>query len=213
MKVIIVSGGHLTSEFLNEHINKETSELILCADGGANALHLAQIHPQVLLGDFDSINQEVFQYFVDQGVKTIRFKAEKDITDTQIAIEYALQLGATQITLLGATGSRLDHTLANIFLLEKYVSVVKCQMIDIHNKIELLTNETTKEYQKDQYPYISLVPLSKKVKGVTTDGLKFPLFLATLKRKSSYGISNEIMGEKGRISIKTGVLAVIQSKD
>lgn len=213
MKIVVVSGGHLPCDFLQEQIEKTAAEYILCADSGANALYLAQIHPNVLLGDFDSINEVVFQYFIEQGIKTVRYQAEKDVSDTEIAIEYALSLGATDIVLLGATGTRLDHTLANLFILEKYAPLVTLQIIDPHNRIELLINAASKEYGKGHYPYISLLPLSKKVKGVTTYGLKYPLDHATLERKSSYGLSNEIINDMGTVTINKGVLAVIQSMD
>lgn len=213
MKIIIVSGGHVSSELLSQKIKSEAAQMILCADSGANVLYKAKIQPDVLLGDFDSIDEEVFQYFVEKGIKTVRFKAEKDITDTEIAIEYAIKLGATNITLFGATGSRLDHTLANIYVLEKYAPQVSCKIVDAHNSIELLMGNASCKYNKNQYPYISLIPLSKKVKGVTTQGFKYPLFLANLERKSSYGISNEIINETGTVTMVKGTLAIIQSKD
>lgn len=213
MKVMIVSGGRLETDFLIEQIAIEKADMILCADSGANIVYKAGILPHVLLGDFDSVDQEVFQYFLDQKTKTVRYKAEKDVTDTEIAIEYAINQGATEITLLGVTGSRLDHTLANIFILEKYMNEVHCKILDRNNRIELLSDYETRVFTKNEFPYLSLIPISKKVKGVTTEGMKYPLTSAILSRKDSYGISNEIIDFDGSVSVTRGLLAVIQSRD
>ncbi len=212
MKIIIISGGYLPQQFLREQMFQDT-QMIICADGGANALYLAELIPDVLLGDFDSIDGDIFHYFIEKGVKTVTFSAEKDFTDTEIAIEYAIKLGAREVILLGATGTRLDHTLANIFLIEKYLPFIKLTIIDPNNRIELLKDICSKEFFKDQYTYLSLVPLSNKVRGVWTKGLKYPLYDAQLKRKSSYGISNEITDDRAFVKLSKGVLAVILSKD
>lgn len=213
MKIIIVAGGALSIEFIKEQIERTSPTMILCADSGADMLYKAKILPDILLGDFDSINQETLEYFALKGIKTVRFKSEKDVTDTEIAIDYAVKNGADDVLILGATGSRLDHTLSNIFILEKYCETVRCKIKDLNNTIEVLKNEKARKIKKEDYQYLSLLPLSNHVKGVTTKGLKYPLNNATLKRSDSYGISNEIKNETGTISMTEGVMAVIQSKD
>ncbi|PKM96038.1 MAG: thiamine diphosphokinase [Firmicutes bacterium HGW-Firmicutes-1] len=213
MKTIIVTGGYLPLDFLKEQIKKRQVELIICADSGADALYNAGILPDVLLGDFDSVDEEVFNSFVQQGIKTVRFSAEKDLTDTHIAIKYAIKQGSKKIIILGATGLRIDHTLANIYMLEKFIRHAHLKIVDTKNSIELVSDGSSRIYHKKDYKYISLIPISRKVYGVTTEGLKYKLQDATLLRNSSFGISNEILSEQGAITIKKGLLAIVQSND
>ncbi|PKM50660.1 MAG: thiamine diphosphokinase [Firmicutes bacterium HGW-Firmicutes-7] len=213
MKAIIVTGGYLPGDFLKDQIQKRHVDLIICADSGADALYNAGILPNVLLGDFDSVDENVFNSFVDQGIKTVRFSSEKDLTDTQIAIKYAIKQGSQKIIIFGATGLRLDHTLANIYMLEKFIYHAHLKIVDMNNSLELICDEGIHIYHKKEYKYISLIPISKKVFGVTTEGLKYKLQGATLSRNSSFGVSNEIINEQGSIAIKKGLLAIIQSND
>ncbi|MBC7961079.1 MAG: thiamine diphosphokinase [Vallitaleaceae bacterium] len=213
MKVMILSGGNLQTDFLKKQITTYRADKILCADGGAQPLFEAKIIPDVLLGDFDSISSEVFNFFINQGVKVVRFNCEKDQTDTEIALDYAINLGATDIVLLGGTGTRLDHTLANIMILEKYCRLAICKIIDPHNEIEVLQGIQTTQFEKQNFKYISLIPLSKKVLGVTTQGLKYPLKDATLLRKESFGISNEIIEDPCTLQMSKGTMVVIRSCD
>lgn len=215
MKAIIVSGGFIPVDFLTYQIKNVNvdADLVICADSGADALFSAEIMPNVLLGDFDSINTEVFDYYVQQGVKTVRFNTNKDVTDTHIAIKYAINQGADKIIILGALGDRIDHTLSNIFLLEAYLHLAHCKIIDGKNRIELINDGTKKVYSNKNYKYISLIPVSKKVVGVTTDGLKYKLSNATIHRNDSFGVSNEILQTYGTVSIRKGLLAVIQAND
>lgn len=213
MKTIIVTGGYLPIDFLKDQIKKRQVDLIICADSGADALFKAGLLPDVLLGDFDSIDEEVFNSFLHQGIKTVRFSSEKDLSDTHIAIKYAIKQGSHKIVILGGTGLRLDHTLANIYMLEKFIHHAQVKIVDTNNTIELVNDEGNHIYHKKEYKYISLLPISKKVYGVTTEGLKYKLQDATLSRNCSFGVSNEILSEHGSIHIKKGLLAIIQSND
>lgn len=215
MKAIIVSGGYIPVNFLSYQLKNKYSDadMIICADSGADVLFAAEIIPNVLLGDFDSINPEIFDFFVQQGIKTVRFNTNKDVTDTHIAIKYAINQGADKIIILGALGDRMDHTLSNVFLLESYLHLAHCKIINEKNKIELISDGAKKTFSNKHYKYISLIPISKKVVGVTTEGLKYKLTNATLHRNDSYGVSNEIIQSYGSIMLKKGILAVIQAND
>lgn len=215
MKAIIVSGGFIPIDFLIYQIKNKNADadLIICADSGADALFAAEILPNVLLGDFDSINKEVFDFYVQQGIKTVRFNTNKDVTDTHIAIKYAINQGADRVIILGALGDRIDHTLSNIFLLESYLHLAHCKIIDAKNRIELISDGTKRVYSNKHYKYISLIPVSKKVVGVTTDGFKYKLTNATLHRSDSFGVSNEILQTYGTVAIRKGLLAIIQAND
>lgn len=213
MKILLVAGGTLSKEFLQKTVGKEQFNQIICIDGGANILTLAGINPDILVGDFDSINHEILVTYLDAGIEMRAFQKEKDMTDTELAIIIALELGADEIVLLGATGTRLDHTLSNIFLLSKFSSKVKIKIQDENNQIMLFENKNCIEISQSEYHYVSLLPISTKVTGVTTRGLKYPLEKATLDRDSSFGISNELNQLTGSIYMDEGILALILSND
>lgn len=187
----------------------EAADLIICADGGAHhALELG-ITPHVLLGDFDSISPQLRKSLEEQGVKLVPFSPVKDKTDTELAVEYAVEAGAREIFLLGATGSRLDHSLANLYLLYKTARLgIKLSLVDRINQVWLVEGKIRLQGTRGQY--LSLLPLSPQVTGVTTRGLKYPLDGATLVWGSSWGISNEFLGGEAEVTLDEGLLLVIQ---
>lgn len=211
MTAIIVCSGTIVDY---SHIKKyfEAVDLIICADGGASHLGKLGILPHLLVGDFDSIHQSEFDSLFEAGVEVIRFPAEKDTTDTQLAVQLALDRGCDKLILIGATGTRLDHTLANIFLLRTLLeSGVKGIIADEHNEIEMINKSIVLKKEKDIK--ISLVPVGGKVTGVTTEGLYYPLNNATLEFGSTWGVSNEFAEDTAIVTIKEGLLLVIKSRD
>ena len=123
MKCVIIANGDL--EYTNDIIGViKDAQLIISADGGARHLRILNILPHVMIGDFDSIHPEDKQFFKEKQVKTLTFPPRKDHTDSELCVSWALENNATQITLLGVTGTRLDHTLANIFLLKKLAKLI-----------------------------------------------------------------------------------------
>ena len=138
MKVVIIGGGTPPSKKLLEE-ELADAKVLICADGGGNCLHKYKIVPEYLLGDFDSIDKEVLEFFIDSNCIIETFPTEKDCTDSEICFEKAIQLKATSITMLGFTGSRLDHFLGNLGLLKKSLSLgVKSIIRDDNNKIFII---------------------------------------------------------------------------
>lgn len=210
MKAVIISNGNIQNQ---EKFSKTITraDLIICADGGAKHLRKMRILPHVIIGDLDSINLQDKSFFENNNIKIIKHPVDKDLTDTELAANYAMEQNAHDITFIGATGSRLDHTLANIFLLKKITEKkIKCRIIDDNNEIFLITDKIT---LKKTNSFISLIPLTSKTEGVTTTGLKYELNNAEIKFGTSLGISNQILNEKATISLKKGILCVVISKD
>ncbi|OGO82056.1 MAG: thiamine diphosphokinase, partial [Clostridiales bacterium GWC2_40_7] len=146
------------------------------------------------------------------GVEIVRFPAKKDATDTQLAVQLAMERGCDEVILLGSAGTRLDHTMANVFLLRMLLEAGKKGIIaDEHNEIEMIDKNISLVRENDIK--ISLVPVGGKVTGVTTEGLYYPLKDATLEFGSTWGISNEFSEDLAGITIKEGLLLVIRSKD
>ena len=211
MKCAIIASGKVDcSKHITRIIN--TCDLIICADGGASHLRKMGLTPHVMIGDFDSILDEDKLFFQNIGVKTITFPVEKDKTDSHLCIDYAIAQKASDITLFGFTGSRLDHTLANILLLKALADKnISARILDPCNEIHLVTSKISLKGEPGDY--LSLIPISGQVTGVTLEGLAYPLKNAVLKRASTRGISNCFIEERVEIKIKTGVLIVTKSKD
>lgn len=211
MKCVIIAGGDLDHSGKIHDLIRECS-LIICADGGAGHLRRMNILPHVLMGDFDSIRARDKAFFEARDVTVFSFPPQKDKTDSELCIDYALEKNATDITLLGFTGTRMDHTMANIFLLKKLSRRnIPARIIDRTNEIHVVTQSICLEGRPGEY--VSIVPISETVRGITLKGLAYPLTDATIEMGSSLGISNIFEEKTATISIKTGTLIVTKSKD
>lgn len=210
-KVLIVTGGHVSTKLLRKIYEQGHYDLVFGVDHGMDYLMDAGISPNVVLGDFDSCEEDALSSYHSMGIEVLEFPPMKDMTDTHLAIEVAVERGGSHVTLLGAFGSRLDHSLANVFSLAAYSEATYIELIDEHNKLYYTRKPCELIYEG--YKYISLVPLTYQVKGVTFTGVKYPLKAATLKMMDSYGVSNEFLGDRARLEIEEGLLLVIQSRD
>lgn len=212
--VLIVSGGRACPEAISALLGKERFSLIIAADSGLGTLDQLRLVPDYIIGDFDSVNQGLLNKYKALNVKIISYPPQKDETDTQIAIKLAISHKPDRIIISGATGSRVDHTLANIhlLLLPLYAGIDAC-IIDSNNKIYLRNNDFSIKKDEQYGRYVSLLPFADKVSGITLTGFKYPLNDATLAIGSSLGVSNEIMASCARVSIKEGILLVVESRD
>ena len=211
MKAIIIASGRFEPTAHME-TRLRNADLIIAADGGAAHLMDIKINPHVIIGDLDSIPISVQSHFKSIKIPFVTYPAKKDKTDTEICIDHALEKGATDITLMGVTGSRLDHTLTNILLLEALAKKkIPARIMDQNNTIHITCDHL--EIQGQPGDFISLVPLSKQVEGVCIEGMEYPLENATLIRGSSLGVSNKLMGNLGKIRLCSGSLLLSQSRD
>ena len=211
MKCVIIAGGDFTATNQIRTI-LDQAERIICADSGAGHLRPLDIVPHILMGDFDSITPDDLAFFESQGSRVERFPARKDQTDSELCIDRALELHASEIILLGATGSRMDHTLANILLLEKIAAHdIPVRIIDATNEITLVTDRI----ELDGVPGepVSIIPVTETAEGVSFQGLEYPLTEGRMKRASSLGISNRFAKTTARISVRSGKLLVSRSID
>ena len=211
MKCVIIANGDL--EYTSDIIKIiKNAQMIISADGGARHLRTLNILPHVMIGDFDSINQEDLSFFKKKEIKILNFPLKKNHTDTELCVSYALEKKTSDITFLGVTGSRLDHTLANIFLLKKLAKLnIEARIIDKHNEIFIVTNFI--ELKGKPNELLSIIPVTQKVTGITLTGFEYPLKNASMQMGDSLGISNVFKKSVVSISIKSGVLIVTRSKD
>lgn len=211
MRCLIVAGGTFGADALPDHLF-DHADLIIAADGGADHLRRINRLPHIIIGDLDSIRPETRAFYEARQVAFKPFPARKDQTDTELCVGHALENGATQVVILGGTGSRLDHTLANILLLRRLADKgVSAHIRDENNEIYLVQDRL--ELTGTPGDLLSLIPVSEKVLGVSLEGLEYPLENHTLAMGSSLGVSNCFKGKKAVVTVKEGTLIVTKSRD
>lgn len=211
MRAIIVSGGNPPSkELLLKYVKKE--DLIIGVDKGCNALYEYNIEPNIILGDFDSVNEKVLDYFKTSGSKVTILNPEKDYTDTDIGYMTAKENGADEILFFGVTGSRMDHMLGNLGILLKALNEnVKAKIIDDNNVMYLVNGKAT--FKGEEGSLISFHALSHVVKNLKIEGAKYELENYDLTLLEPRAISNVFLDKDITISFDSGIILVIFPRD
>lgn len=209
MKTWILTGGPIHPDNISERPDKD--DLVVAADSGLNHARTLGIRVDAVVGDYDSLGHKPD---VDKGVEVVTVPTEKDVTDTQLAVEYALQKGAREIVLVGGLGGRLDHTLANLSILEDLLDKrVRATLLDGQSRVRLLRNDST-ILPRSGYTYLSLLSLDPVSRGVEIEGVKYPLKGAKLHRTlGGLGVSNEITGNCCFVSVRKGTILIVESRD
>ena len=238
---IIVSGGDIQSDFalyfLKKNIEKAGRENIrlIAADRGLEFFLDYLILPDVVIGDFDSLSEDgknflemqnedipyggMLEWKLQKGegkvVEVVRLRPEKDDSDTQSAMNYAIQNGAKEIVILGVTGNRVDHLMANFCLLilaQKQDTEVA--LADRYNYMKLIPSGTILKKAEQFGKYVSFFPLGGDVTGLTLEGFKYPLDKYHLTTADSgLTVSNEISEEYAKVTYESGTLLMIMSRD
>ncbi|MFC4597931.1 thiamine diphosphokinase [Cohnella hongkongensis] len=210
-RALIFAGGRLGRWALDL---PAPGDYLIGADRGAEFLVRHGLKPDLALGDFDSVTADEKSRIARQAKQMLDCDPyDKDWTDTELALREALDRGYTRIVATGALGTRFDHTLGNVHLLRQaHERGAALTLVDEHNEIRLCAGRLRLE-ASEPYPYVSLLPLTLEVTGVTLSGFRYPLSNATLKLGWSLGISNVLEEEHGTIDIADGLLLVIRSRD
>ncbi|MGL5315980.1 MAG: thiamine diphosphokinase [Peptostreptococcaceae bacterium] len=212
MKSCIILNGKIQDyELIKNIIVKENYNYVICADGGANHSYKMGILPNFIIGDLDSVDKNVVEYYKKYNVKFEQFPSKKNETDTELCIYLAKQLKSKEIHLIGSLGGRIDHTIANINLLYYIKSNGMIPKI-ISEKEEIyiaIKEEITVLGKKGDT--ISVIPINGDAKGVTLKQLEYPLTDYHMKFSVPLGISNVMMNSKCSISVKEGSLIVIRN--
>lgn len=213
MNILIVSGGNIDIKFLEE-ILKNNYDSIVAVDKGLESLYKLEKMPTHIVGDFDSVDNRIIEFYRNKNIPINEYNSEKDFTDTELGLEVAINLNPNKITIVGAIGTRLDHTLANVHILTKCLEKnIECEMIDLHNKVYLIKDKKEIESKNSYGKFFSIIPLTSEVQGIILKGFKYPLNKYTLSVGKSLGISNEIVESLATVEIKSGILIAIESKD
>ncbi|MCK9216796.1 MAG: thiamine diphosphokinase [Firmicutes bacterium] len=210
MKSFIISNGDVTDyEYCKKLIKKD--DYIICADGGVRHAYNMRIKPDLIIGDLDSMQQKYIEYYKNEDVKFIKHPTDKDKTDTHLCILKALEF-SSEIVFLGALGSRLDHSFANISLLKIGIDKnIKMSIDDYYNQI-FLVNKNIILYG-NRGDTFSLLPFNGDVEGLCVKGSRYELNNANMEAGDTYGISNLFLDKEVSISIKKGLLMIVKSKD
>ncbi|MGG3640656.1 thiamine diphosphokinase [Bacillus gobiensis] len=212
-RVCIVAGGpeNLLPD-LREYDEKGTQWAGV--DKGTVYLVNSGIMPQEAFGDFDSITL-VEKDIIERKASHIHiYQSEKDQTDLEIAVDWALSQSPKELLLFGITGGRMDHALVNIQLLCKSINT-KTQMvlIDKQNRIQMFSPGSYTVEKDPAKKYISFLPFSEKVRGLTLEGFKYSLDNMHIEPGSTLCISNELNFSIGTFSFTNGILIMVRSSD
>ena len=206
----IYTGGTVFDEYIIE--KPEKGDLIIAADAGYLTAQRMGIKPDVVLGDFDTLGEAN----IPDGVECLRVPAEKNDTDTQLAVEVAIERGVWEIVILGGLSGRLDHTLSTLAILEnlweRKAGRIYATLTDGKNRVRFIRSSGA-ILPRSQYRYFSLIAADETVKGITLDGCKYPLKNGRISRRHQWAVSNEITGNCALIEIKRGGVWVVESMD
>jgi len=190
-------------DFCTTSLNRNEDSFFIAADKGFKNLTDCGILPDLLVGDFDSLG------FVPEFPNILKYPVEKDKTDMQLAVEYALEKDFDLILMYGALGGRLDHSLSNLLLLNYISKQGKKGFIISEDFVVSAITDGELIFSDKAQGVISVFALGEKAEHVTLRGLKYTLDDALLTADSPLGVSNEFLGQKASVSVKNGTLTVL----
>ena len=210
MRAVIYTGGEVDASLVA--FRPSPGDLILAADSGFRTARLFGAVPDILLGDFDSLGSLPA---LPPSVELLRVPSEKDDTDTQLAASVALSRGADSILIVGGLGGRLDHSLANLAVLEDLSRRGIPALLDSgRTRARFLLSGSVEIPRESRFRYLSLLPADRAVRGVTVEGVKYPLSSAVLRRRcAGFSVSNEITAPAATVSVSSGSLWILETSD
>lgn len=206
--MIVSAAPQISTGFLKSKLRKD--DFVICADGGADILLECAIVPDLIIGDFDSSKK--YRQFA--GTDIITLPVSKDDTDTMYCVKHALQMGFSDFIFLGATGGRLDHTLANLSLLLFLRSKGASGTVsDQYNDISLL-NEGENVLRNLKGRTISVMPFACESVCLSYSGMLYPLEHSTITSVYPYSISNVALSDAVTVTVHSGnALLVLPTKE
>lgn len=207
--VIFVNGQAADIHHLGKLLKPD--DLLIAADGGLRYLRLMGLSPHILIGDLDSVSAEDVEDCKNNGVQVIRHPVEKDETDLELALNYALEAGCEIIVIAAALGGRLDQTLGNLFLLtRKDLEHTDIRLDDGIEEVFIIRSSAS--ISGNPGDFVSLLPYGQPAVEVKTENLRYPLNYGTLLPEETRGISNEMETHHASVSILSGILICIHTR-
>ena len=209
-RAVIFVNGHIPDLELVRDLARP-GDTILSADGGTNHALALGLAPSVIIGDLDSLTPDVRRLMEQFGTRLIQHPRDKNETDFELSLDYAVESGYREILIVAALGDRLDQTLGNLALLTSpRLSTVDISFDD--GMEEAFFTRTSCQVRGLAGDLVSLIPWGGTVTGVITDGLLWPLRGETLYPYKTRGISNELLGGMASISLKSGLLLIVHRR-
>lgn len=227
-KILIIAGGELDIPFAKSYIAAHGFDKVVCADAGLDGAGKLGLSVDIAMGDYDSVSAEVLEAYRGKNhVEFVQYPPEKDATDLELALDWAVGQHPEEIVILGATGGRLDHFLANVNILMKPLSRgIPAYIVDGQNRLCLLgaAHASGREdghflhafHRKEMHgKYISFLPLTERVREVTLRGFRYELDGQDMVLGSSLGVSNEMAEgrDSATIDFSEGILIAVESGD
>ncbi len=205
--LIFAAAPETDYKYIRDFLKGRPDAVIVCADGGLGHARKLGLHPDFMASDSDSCGEV-------EGAEVLRLKPEKDDTDTQTCVREIVRRGCTEATLVCATGGRLDHTLANLSLMEEMSGLGgDLTVLDSHNKAVLHKGGRREFKMPEGFQYFSIIPLDLVLTGVTIENAKYPLNDAIVPRAGMVTVSNEAISPTFAVSIREGRAIIVFSKD
>ena len=181
-------------------------DTVICADGGYLIAKKLGLKPDLMIGDFDSCP-------MPEDIDLVKLPMEKDMTDSEAAIDLAVSRGAEQVVVLGGLGGRFDHTMGNMGMLAKYCGRLEhMAFVDGQNYVFMIEPGVC-QVPRNPYRFLGIISYGGNAAGVSLGGVKYPLTDHLLTNTTTLGVSNEIVGENASIAFSSGRLLIILSKD
>jgi thiamine pyrophosphokinase len=209
-RIVIFANGLLPNlEYVRNMLHAD--DFLIGVDGGARHIMALELMPNFVIGDLDSLTEDDLYELGSADVRVDQYPANKDETDLELAIQYALQLVFSSIMVVAALGGRTDQTLGNISLLTDFVMSNADIRFD-DGLEELFFCRSQAQVHGKSGDIVSLIPWNGDVSGVTTNGLRWALHGETLFSYKTRGISNEMVDEKATVQIKSGLLLIVHRR-
>ena len=205
-RCIIFANGTLPDPIAAQKLLRP-DDFLLAADGGTRHILDLGRTPSIIIGDLDSAPSDL-RPLTESGTKIIQHPRDKDETDLELALNYAIEQGYREIVIVAALGDRLDQTLGNLALLTNVERLtLNVRLAD--GVEQALFCRDTANVEGRRGDIVSLIPWGGNVRVVRTEGLRWPLSNETLYAHKTRGISNEMTGDLARVEIESGLLLIV----
>ena len=203
MRAVLFANGTFS-----QHFSPDGEDIVIAADGGAHHCLALGLYPAFVIGDLDSLSENDLENLRRHGAQIVQFPTRKDYTDLELAISYAQDLGADEILILGALGSRWDQTLANLLLPAGFASA-KIRLVDGNQEFYYIRSGETACLSGRPGDTVSLIPLCGEAQGISTRNLEYPLENEPLQLGSTRGVSNVLTADHAQVTLGEGWLVCV----
>jgi len=209
--LIFLGGNYNNSDFYKKNIKRD--DFIIAADGGSNFLFKIKKLPNMVVGDLDSISKNILRWISRNKIPVKKYRTDKDYTDFELALDFAVKSKPKEIIVFGCFGSRRDHEYSTLMVISKYLKSGKNILLEDESKIMFFARPNlNNKIPVPKGKTISLIPFDNKIENVKTSGLLYPLKNESLYRNSSRAVSNMAVANNPTIYLKKGLLLIIINK-